>query len=560
MSVINQIRKQAKAASLIAGLMLAVILLTGASRPDEGSKNFEISKNMDIFTTLFKELMVNYVDDVNVSEVMKTGIDGMLSELDPYTTFIPESEIEDVRFMTTGQYGGIGAVIQPRGDHVMVVEPHKDFPAYKAGLMPGDIILEIDGQSTAGRDEDQVRTLLHGQPGTTVDMTIKRNGQKLEKSLEREVVRVDNIPYYGMLDDVTGYIKLTGFTRNAGNEVKEAFNDLVENHGAETMVLDLRDNGGGLLHEAVNIANLFIEKDELVVHTQGRLPDRTSTHKTRNEPLDTEIPLAVLINSRSASASEIVAGAIQDLDRGVVIGQRSFGKGLVQNVLPLSYNTQLKVTVAEYFIPSGRSIQAINYAERPDDDSVSEVPDSLKTPHETRGGRKVYEGAGIEPDIEVERPVASNFIRGLVRQHMIFDFATRYQREHESIAGVREFYVTDELYQNFLAFIDEQDFSYETRSEQILKELQNAAEKETYYEALEAEIRRLKELIEKEKALDHETYRNDVEQMLLEEIVARYYYQEGRVLVSLDADPDVNEALGVLSDHPAYETILAAGR
>ncbi len=544
---------------MIASLMLAVILLTAASRPDTGSRNFEVSKNMDIFSSLFKELIVNYVDDVNVSEVMKSGIDGMLEQLDPYTTFIPESEIEDVRFMTTGQYGGIGAVIQPRGDHVMVVEPHKGFPAYKAGLLPGDLILEINGQSVKGRDSDEVRTFLQGQPGSRVDLVIERDGQQREKSLEREVVRVDNIPYHGMLDDVTGYIKLTGFTRNAASQVKDAFEDLVE-QGAEAMVLDLRDNGGGLLHEAVHIANLFVEEDELIVNTQGRLPERTSVHKTRNEPLDIDIPLAVIINRRSASASEIVAGAIQDLDRGVVIGQRSFGKGLVQNVVPLSYNTQLKVTVAEYFIPSGRSIQAINYAERRDDGSVSEIPDSLKIPHETQGGRKVYDGGGIEPDIEVERPEPANYIRGLVRQHMIFDFATLFQRQHEAIAEPRDFEVSDDMYQEFLAFIADQNFSYRTRSGNILSELQQAAEKESYYEALEPEINRLKALIEEEKAKDPETYREEVKQRLLEEIVARYHYQEGRVIVSLDADPDINQALKVLADQHAYHGILVSGQ
>ncbi len=559
MRITNKLSQQAKPASWIAMMMLAMILLTGAARPDQGSQNFEISKNMDIFTTLFKQLIVNYVDDVNVSEVMKSGIDGMLEQLDPYTTFIPESEIEDVRFMTTGQYGGIGATIQSRGDHVMVVKPHKGFPAYKAGLLPGDMIIEINGQSTTGLDSDQVRTLLQGQPGSKVDLVIERDSQQLEKSLEREVVRVDNIPYYGMLDDVTGYIKLTGFTRNAGSQVRSAFEDLVE-QGAEAMVLDLRDNGGGLLHEAVHIANLFVEQDELIVNTQGRLPDRTSVHKTRNEPLDSDMPLAVLINRQSASASEIVAGAIQDLDRGVVIGQRSFGKGLVQNVVPLSYNTQLKVTVAEYFIPSGRSIQAINYAEMREDGSVSEIPDSLKTPHETRGGRKVYEGGGIEPDIIVERPDPGTFIRGLVNQHMIFDFATHFQRLHEAIDEPGEFKVSAEKYQAFLAFITDQDFSYQTRSERVLAELQQAAEKESYYEALEPEITRLKALIEEEKAKDPETYRKEVKQLLLEEIVSRYYYQEGRVIVSLDADPDINEALRVLADQHTYQDILAAGQ
>lgn len=530
------------------------VLLTGYA-----SRNFEIAKNLDIFSSLFKELVVNYVDDVNVSDVMRSGIDGMLSELDPYTTFISESEIEDVRFMTTGQYGGIGALIQPRGDRVMVAEPYEGNPAHEAGLLPGDIILEVNDRSVAGLDENEVRNLLTGQPGTTIDILVEREGEPepLRKSIEREVVQVDNIPYYGMLDESTAYIKLTGFTRNAGREVRDAFIDLRDNHEVEYVVLDLRGNGGGLLNEAVNVANLFIDKGELIVRTEGRLEDRRSVHRTLNDPVDTEIPLAVLIDRRSASASEIVAGAIQDYDRGVIIGDRSFGKGLVQNVVPLSYNTQLKVTVAEYLIPSGRSIQAINYAKRREDGSVAEIPDSLKEAHETEGGRVVYDGGGIKPDVPVERPQMGQVTMALIRQYMIFDFATRYHREHDELAPPAEFDISDRLYEDFQRFVSGRDFDYKTDSERLLEQLERTASEEKYYNAIEDRFAEVKQNIREEKSKDFSTFRDEITQLLREEIVSRFYYQEGRVIVSLDADPDVEKALKVLADEPVYSDILA---
>ncbi|MFP4468698.1 MAG: S41 family peptidase [Bacteroidales bacterium] len=542
-------------------VFLVIILVASSSVFLTGyaSRNFEIARNLDIFSSLFRELVVNYVDDINVSDVMRSGIDGMLSELDPYTTFISESEIEDVRFMTTGQYGGIGALIQPRGDRVMVAEPYEGNPAHQAGLLPGDIILEINGRSVAGLDESEVRNLLTGQPGTTIDVLIEREGEPepVLKSIEREVVQVDNIPYYGMLDESTAYIKLTGFTRNAGREVRDAFIDLRDNHEVDYIVLDLRGNGGGLLNEAVNVANLFIDKGELIVRTEGRLEDRRSAHRTLNDPLDTEIPLAVLIDRRSASASEIVAGAIQDYDRGVIIGDRSFGKGLVQNVVPLSYNTQLKVTVAEYLIPSGRSIQAINYAQRREDGSVAEIPDSLKEAHKTEGGRVVYDGGGIKPDVPVERPQMGQVTMALIRQYMIFDFATRYHREHDELTPPAEFDISDRLYEDFQRFVSGRDFDYKTDSERLLEQLERTASEEKYYNAIEDRFAEVKQNIREEKSKDFSTFRDEITQLLKEEIVSRFYYQEGRVIVSLDADPDVEEALEVLANEPVYSDILA---
>ncbi len=537
--------------------LILVLASAGLLLAASGSKNFEITKHLDIFSTMFRELVVNYIDDINVAEVMRAGIDEMLESLDPYTNFISEAEIEDARFMTTGQYGGIGARVQMRGNRIMITEPYEGFPAHRAGMRPGDIILEINNQATEGRTDAEVRTLLQGQPGTSLNILIEREGETLLKSIEREVIRIPNIPHYAMLNENTAYIKLTGFTRRAGREVRDAILELMQDNDVESVILDLRGNGGGLLHEAVNIANLFINKDQLIVHTKGRLEDRTSTHRTLNDPLDKDVPLVVLVDRASASASEIVAGAIQDYDRGVILGHRTFGKGLVQNVVPLSYNTQLKITVAEYFVPSGRGIQAINYAERRPDGSVYKIPDSLKVAFNTMGGRVVYDGGGIDPDIEVERPERSALTRALQREFMIFDFANQFSQMHDSIPEPKSFRITDDIYQEFKAFIVQQDFSYETESEKLLARLRDAAAKEIYFEALDADIERLNQIIVQEKTQDLVTFRGEVEQLLREEIISRYYYRQGRVIVSLDDDPDVDRALQLLSDKNAYEVILA---
>jgi len=557
MKLFKKIHSKTRATMLIMVLAGSAVFLTAF-----GSRNFEIAKNLDIFASIFRELVVNYVDDVNPAELMKTGIDEMLYSLDPYTNFIPESQIEDMRFMTTGQYGGIGALITTRGEYTIITEPYEGFPAYKAGLLPGDRILEISGQAVKGLGSEEVRELLKGQPGTTLSLLIERDGEPrpLTKPVTREVVTISNIPYYGMLNENTAYIKLTGFTQNAGREVRDAFNELRQNHPVESVVLDLRGNGGGLLNEAVNITNLFVEKNQLVVRTQGKIAERNTNHRTLNNPIDDEIPLVVLVNRGSASASEIVAGAIQDFDRGVIIGHRTFGKGLVQNVVPLSYNTQLKVTVAKYYIPSGRCIQAIDYAQRNEDGSVAMIPDSLKKAFTTLNGRVVYDGGGVEPDITVEPQMLSNISVALLTRFLVFDYANYFFRKNQSIPSAEEFRITDAIYTDFVEFLSDKDYEYETRSERFLAELKEASKNEKYFEAIEKEYAALQQKMMHNKEEDLLTFRNEISMLLKEEIVSRYYHQKGRVLASLTEDAEVARAIEILSNGNGYRSILAGSR
>lgn len=539
-------------------IAFSAITLTAVFSTAYVSNNFEIAKNLDIFNTLFRELVINYVDDVNAAELLKTGIDEMLESLDPYTNFIPESQIEDYRFMTTGQYGGIGALIMRRGDFIFISETYEGFPANKAGLLPGDKILNISGQDARNRTQEEVSSLLKGQPGTEVVIEIQRSGydETLTVTMEREVVQIDNIPWYGMIDDKTGYIKLTSFTQNAGREVRDAFSELQKEHGAETLVIDLRGNGGGLLNEAVNITNLFVEKDQVVVETKGKIKERNTTHRTLNNPIDKEIHLAVLVDRASASASEIVAGAIQDFDRGVIVGQRTFGKGLVQNVVPLSYNTQMKVTVAKYYIPSGRCIQAIDYAHKNEDGSVATIPDSLKMPFETLNGRIVYDGGGIEPDIFIEPLTISNIAIALVTNFHIFDYANHFYRNNNTIDPADTFEITQEIYDDFLSFLEGKDYSYVTESEMYIERLRKMSIEEKYHDAIDSELQRVQERIKESKKDDLITFRDEIEMLLKNEIVGRYYNREGRIISSLNDDPEVAEALRVLHAPEEYQMIL----
>ncbi len=540
-------------ACLIAILMIFPFFLQGQNGSD-----FEISKNLDIYATLFKELNLNYVDELKPGDLMQTGIDAMLQSLDPYTNYIPESDIEDYEFMTTGQYGGIGALIHKQGDYVVISEPYKNAPADKAGLKAGDKILEINQQSARGKTTDEVSAILKGQPNTAISLLVERQGnpQPLPVTITREQITVPNIPYYDILDTGFGYIKLSGFTQNAGSEVRKAFEELKAKQDLNGFILDLRGNGGGLLQEAVNIANIFVKKGELIVSTKGKLTDRNRSYSTDNAAVDIQIPLIILVDNTSASASEIVAGAIQDLDRGVIIGQRTFGKGLVQNVVPLSYNAKMKITVAKYYIPSGRCIQAIDYSHKDENGMFTKIPDSLISEFKTRNGRSVYDGGGIEPDIYVDIPKLSNISYTLYSKFLIFDYATYYYWSHPTIPPADQFEINDEIYQDFLAFISDKDYAYTTRSEKELDDLKQTAEREKTYDEIAQEFDALEKKIQTSKMDDLQENKDELKTILRQEIVTRYYYLEGRIITSLKEDPEIKKATELLTDLKSYQSIL----
>ncbi len=520
--------------------------------------DFEISKDLDVFVTLFKELNYNYVDEINPGELMETGINAMLESLDPYTNFISESKLEDYKFMTTGQYGGIGALIHKKDDYVVISEPYYGFPAQKADLRAGDIILKIDGKSAKGKSTSDISKILKGQPETNVKITIKRQGEPnpIEKTFTREEIKINNIPYSGMLNDDIAYIRLSGFTMNAAQEVKESFLKLKRNNNVKALIFDLRGNGGGLLNESVDIANIFIKKGHLIVQTKGKLKGKNHSYKTIYDPVDLNIPLAILVDKGSASASEIVTGAMQDLDRAVIIGQKTFGKGLVQSVMPLSYNNKLKITVAKYYIPSGRCIQAIDYSHKDKNGKSEKVPDSLKNVFKTNNGRTVYSKGGIEPDVVVKTQQYANITIILVYKHLIFDYATKFKIENPSITTSKNFKITDTIYNDFLSFLSDKDYDYTTISEKKLKELKEATEKEKYFDDIKDEYQDLEDKLIHNKKEDLNKFSEEIKMLLKSEIVSRYYFQKGRIEASFSDDDEIKKAIEILNDTITYKAIL----
>lgn len=542
-------------------LILSIAFISLFSFSFVGDEFFEISKNLDIFGTLYKELNYYYVDDVDPAKLMREGIDAMLKSLDPYTNFISESEIEDYRFQTTGKYGGIGALIRQKGDYVIIAEPYKDYPAQKNDLRPGDVILEIDGESAKGKNTSEVSKVLKGQPGTEVKLLIRRqwNGKKeFLKTLQREEIKVSSVPFAGMLNEEVGYIRLTNFTEKVGKDVREAFNSLKINHPEmKSIVFDLRGNPGGLLNEAINVSNVFVSKGQEIVSTKGKINEWDKLYKTLEEPVDAQMPLAVLVDRGSASASEIVSGAIQDLDRGVVVGQKTYGKGLVQTTRVLSYNTQLKVTTAKYYVPSGRCIQAIDYSHRNDDGSVGKIPDSLKTAFKTKTGRIVYDGGGIEPDTTIEMEEYPNLIISLLTEDLFFEYANEYRNKHDSIVTPDKFELTDKDFDDFVAFLSTKEYDYKTKTEEELEHLEQSVKREKYYDVISNDLKNMREKILKDKKKnDLYKFKEDIEEILLLEIVSRYYYQEGRLQASLKKDEDVNTAISILKNEDLYRSIL----
>ena len=519
---------------------------------------FEISKNLDIMTTAYRELNMYYVDDIDASKLMRTGIEAMVESLDPYTNYISESEIEDYRFMTTGQYGGVGASIFTRNNYIEIKEVYEGFAAQKAGLRAGDILMEIDGKSVKGKNTSEVSKFLKGQAGSTIKVLFKRPSEAQPRSitLAREEIQIENVPFYAMISPSIGYIQLKGFTQDASKEVKNALLALKQNTGLKGVILDVRGNPGGLLHEAVAISNIFVHKGELVVNTKGKAKEGEKKYFTINDAIDPNIPLAVLINSSSASASEIVSGVMQDLDRGVIVGQRTFGKGLVQTTRPLTYNSQLKITTAKYYIPSGRCIQALDYTHRNEDGSVGKIPDSLIKAYKTKSGRKVFDGGGVAPDFSMPVNSYSNITNGLMSKHLLFDFATDYTSKHPSIKAAGEFHLSSEDYLAFENFLKDKDFDYSTSSEKILEEYKKAATKENYFDAVAEDFQKLKTKLSRDKSADLKRYQQEITALLEQEIASRYYFQKGRTQQQLASDPEVIKAMNILLDTETYQNTL----
>ncbi|WP_187264659.1 S41 family peptidase [Pontibacter beigongshangensis] len=539
----------------IVGFVLGCLAIGLVSFKSDSERFFEIAKNLDVFATLFKEVNTYYVDDVPPAKLVRTGIDAMLKSLDPYTNYIPEDDIEDFRTMTTGQYGGIGALVGSRDGKVVVQMPYEDSPAHKAGLNIGDEIVKIDGVVVTGKNSSEVSKLLKGQANTPLKLEVRSYGQPKTRTVEltRANINVDNVSYAGMLDEEIGYFQLSGFTMDAGKEVKTAVQKLKE-QGAKKIIFDLRDNPGGLLHEAVNISNVFVDKGRDIVSTKGKVKEWNKTYKALDEPLDKEIPLVILTSSRSASASEIVAGVMQDYDRAVLVGERTFGKGLVQATRPLSYNSQLKVTTAKYYIPSGRCIQAIDYAHRNEDGSVAQIPDSLKVAFKTASGRTVYDGGGVSPDVAVEQYNYSEIVKTMASKGYFFDFANKYKMEHASIPPAKQFKLSDADYQKFVAYLSDKDVSYSTKVEEKLKELAEKAKEGKHYDDIKNDLEAIKKKVSHNKANDLTRFKSEIKEVLEAEIASRYYLQKGYIEATFDDDPDILAAKRVLNDPQEYQS------
>jgi len=538
--------------------ILVLILIAGLfsfNNPDE--RYFEITRNLDIFATLFKEVNAYYVDEVNPNKLIKTGIDAMLASLDPYTNYIPEDDIEDYRTMTTGQYGGIGAVIGPRNGKNVIMMPYEGFPAHKAGLKIGDEILKVDDIDVTGKNTNEISQLLKGQANTKLTVTIQRYGEDKPRDIEitRDKITIDNVPYSGLVTPEIGYIKLSDFTTGAGKEVKKALENL-KKEGAQKIILDLRNNPGGLLNEAVNVSNIFINQGAEVVSTKGKVTDWNKTYKALNQPTDIEIPIAVLTNSRSASAAEIVSGVIQDYDRGVLVGERTFGKGLVQATRPLTYNSQLKITTAKYYIPSGRCIQAINYSQRDEDGSVGIIPDSLKSEFKTKNGRSVYDGGGVDPDLEVEPAMPAPITISLMSKGLIFEYALQYHYTHESIAPPKDFKLTDQEYQSFIKWLSDKNYDYTTKVENTIEMLTKYAKTEKYYDKIKVELDDLEKKAMHNKEHDLSEFSAEIKSALEEKIVEHYYLTRGYFEASFDDDVQVQSAIDILQQADQYNKYL----
>jgi carboxyl-terminal processing protease len=537
--------------------LVLIVVLTGLSFTQPAERYFEIAKNLDIFATLFKEVNALYVDEVNPNTLVRTGIDAMLASLDPYTNYIPEDEVEDYRTVNTGQYGGIGAITREIGKRTVVTMIMEGYGAQKGGLMIGDEVLKIDDLELSKLTREQSSQLMKGQVGTPVSLTVKRIGvdQPIRLEFKREKIKVHNVPYSGMVGNDIAYIHLSDFTPDAGKEVRNALTTLKE-QGAKGVILDLRGNPGGLLIEAVNITNLFLPKGKLVVSTKGKIPENNLSYETLNNPVDTEIPVTVLINRGSASASEIVAGTLQDYDRAIVVGEKSYGKGLVQVSRPLSYNSQLKVTTAKYYTPTGRCIQVLDYEHRRDDGSVGSIPDSLKQIFKTTNGRVVYDGGGIDPDVKLQPLEAHPLTQVLFEKGYLFDFATQFVHQRPKPADARNFSLSDDDYQQFVTWMKDKNYSYKSYLEFGLQQFTAEAKKEKYYNDLKTQLEQIQNRISDSKKNELMLYKDQIKMLLEEEIVSRYFLEKGGIETGFKYDQEVKKAIDVLHNTPQYKKVL----
>ncbi len=529
-------------------------LLCIAGKTVDSGKYFEIAKNIELFANIYKEINTYYVDDLDPAKTMRIGIDAMLNHLDPYTNYISESEIEGFRYITEGKYNGIGATVQKINDYPVITEIYENCPAFKAGLKTADILVSVDGQSAKGKEADELYDIMKGAPGTEMEISVRRPGEskELKIKLKRDEVDVPNVPYSGMVSDEIGYVILTTFTRDAGPNIQAAFAELkTKNPAMKGIILDLRGNGGGLLNEAVNLVNIFTPKGEVVVSTRGKVEDWDRSFKTSNTPTDEKMPLVVLIDKGSASASEIVSGSLQDFDRGVLMGQRSYGKGLVQNIKDIGYNSKVKLTTSKYYIPSGRCIQGVTYK----DGKPVNIPDSLRTAFKTKNGRKVLDGGGVTPDVYIDSETKSMVVKSLVEKFYIFDYVTDFSLKNKTISVVKDFHFTQ--FEEFVKYLETRNYFGETESDKLLNDLREKAKKEKYFDAIAADLKAAESKLTTEKKAEILSHKKEITDLIEKEISSRYYYEKGKIQMGLRNDKEIDEAIKLLKDIPRYQKILS---
>lgn len=529
-------------------------LLCIAGKTVDSGKYFEIAKNIELFANIYKEINTYYVDDLDPAKTMRIGIDAMLDHLDPYTNYISESEMEGFRYITEGKYNGIGATVQKIGDYPVITEIYENCPAFKAGLKTADVLVSVDGQSAKGKGSDELYDIMKGAPGTEMEISVRRPGEskELKIKLKRDEVDVPNVPYSGMVSDEIGYVILTTFTRDAGPNIQAAFAELkTKNPAMKGIILDLRGNGGGLLNEAVNLVNIFTPKGEVVVSTRGKVEDWDRSFKTSNTPTDEKMPLVVLIDKGSASASEIVSGSLQDFDRGVLMGQRSYGKGLVQNIKDIGYNSKVKLTTSKYYIPSGRCIQGVTYK----DGKPVNIPDSLRTAFKTKNGRKVLDGGGVTPDVYIDSETKSMVVKSLVEKFYIFDYVTDFSLKNKTISVVKDFHFTQ--FEEFVKYLETRNYFGETESDKLLNDLREKAKKEKYFDAIAADLKAAESKLTTEKKAEILSHKKEITDLIEKEISSRYYYEKGKIQMGLRNDKEIDEAIKLLKDVPRYQKILS---